>query len=168
MDIRILGENDAAKYWRLRLEALQTEPFAFGKSPEEHLATTVRATAARFRDRPPESFDFGAFEGDDLIGTATFFRETGLKERHKGHIYGVYVTATHRHKGVGHGLIAAVLEKAGEDASLEQVLLAVGAGQKFAHELYRGFGFEVFGIEPRALKVGADYIEEIHMILRLR
>ena len=167
MEIRPLRENDAAKYWNLRLESLQTEPFAFGKAAEEHLATAVEATAIRFRDMPAHSFNLGAFESGELIGIATFLRETGLKEKHKGRIYGVYVTPSHRGKRVGHALIDTVLKKAKADPSLEQILISVAAGQKAARHLYRKFGFEVFGTEPRALKIGLDYTDEDHMILIL-
>jgi ribosomal protein S18 acetylase RimI-like enzyme len=167
MEIRPLNENDAAKYWNLRLEALGTEPFAFGKAPEEYQAISVEAQAARFREMHPD-FTLGAFEGEELIGMATFVREKGRKERHKGRIYGVYITRSQRGKGVGYKLMHALLEKAKEDPSLEQVLLAVGARQESARQLYRKLGFESFGTEPRALKIGSEYIDEEHLILRFR
>jgi GNAT superfamily N-acetyltransferase len=168
MEIRMLGEKDASNYWALRLEGLQSEPFAFGKSAEEHQATPVEEFAKRFRDVIPGYFNLGAFEGDQLIGIATFMQAPGLKERHKGHIYGVYVTSSHRNKGVGYSLLSALLQKVREDSSVEQILLAVSAHQKDAARLYSKLGFEPFGTEPRSLKIGSDYIDEVHMVLRLR
>jgi ribosomal protein S18 acetylase RimI-like enzyme len=167
MGIRPLNENDAAKYWHLRLEALQAEPFGFGKAPEEHQAISVEATAARFRGMLPD-FTLGAFEREDLIRMATFIREKGRKERHKGRIYGVYVTSSQRDRGVGRKLLQALLDKAKEDPSLEQVLLAVGTRQESARQLYRKLGFEAFGTEPKALKIASEYIDEEHLILRWR
>jgi ribosomal protein S18 acetylase RimI-like enzyme len=167
MEIRPLDENNAARYREVRLKALQEEPLAFGKAPDEFEAISVEAMAARLREMAPD-FTLGAFEGADLIGTATFMREKGQRAKHKGRIYGVYVSASERGKGVGKKLIAALLKKAGEDPSLEQILLAVATGQEPACHLYRTFGFKTFGTEPRALKVGSEYVDEEHMILRLR
>jgi ribosomal protein S18 acetylase RimI-like enzyme len=167
MEVRALNESDAGGYWELRLEALASESSAFGMAVEEFRLTSVEEMGKRLREMPAESFYLGVFDGEKLVGIATFIRDTKIKEKHKGHIYGVYLASAYRGKGLGRDLISALLNRAKSQQGLEQILLAVATSREPAVRLYRSFGFQIYGTEPRALKIGSDYIDEHHMILRL-
>ena len=90
-----------------------------------------------------------------------------MKERHKGHIWGVYVTREARGKRAAHEMLRALLERAAKIRGIEQIMLSVATTQIAAVRLYRSFGFESYGCERRALKVGDRYVDEEHMVLYL-
>jgi RimJ/RimL family protein N-acetyltransferase len=167
MEIRFLTANDADAYWNIRLEALACEPEAFGSSPEEHRALPREEIARRLSFDPASNFVAGAFVGGRLVGTAGFFRNKGLKERHKGHIWGVYVTREARGKGAAREMLRMLVDRAAGIDGIEQIMLAVSTRQEAAVRLYRSLGFESFGCERRALKVGDRYVDEEHMVLFL-
>lgn len=168
MEIRALTPEDAAAYWKVRLTALESETSAFGMAPEEFRSSTVEEIAQRLRDLPEESFYLGAFDGGELVGIATFIRGTRVKERHKGNVYGVYMATSHRGQGTGGAMMRALVERAKTQPTLEQIMLAVATCQEAANRLYRSFGFELYGTEPRALKNNGEYIDEHLMVLRVR
>jgi ribosomal protein S18 acetylase RimI-like enzyme len=167
MEIRVLTANDTSAYWTIRLEALECDSEAFGSSPEEHRALTHDELAARISYDPANKFVVGVFSQKRLVGTAGFFRDKELKARHKGHIWGVYVTRDARGQGVGRKMLQAVLERATRIDGLEQILLSVGATRDAASRLYQSLGFESYGCERRALKIGDRYVDEENMILFL-
>ena len=163
MKFKKLTEDDAAAYWALRLEAVEREPRSFGVTPEEHRKISLDETKAFLAN----DFLIGAFDGNALVGSAWFKREPGIKERHKGHLRRVYVSASHRGRGVAKAMIGALIDEVKRDSSLKQLLLAVGVFNAGARKVYLGLGFVPFGVEPRALRAGDEYVDEEHMILFL-
>ncbi len=166
MEIRYLNADDASEWLRLRVEALKGDPEAFGASLEEYQSLSVEEVKRRLWSNS-DAFVVGAVEDAKLVGTAGFYRDQGPKSRHKGHVWGVYVTPAARGKKVGRILMERLLERARAVKGVEQVLISVTSTQTAAMKLYRSLGFQAFGREPRALKIGDRFIDEEHMLMRL-
>jgi ribosomal protein S18 acetylase RimI-like enzyme len=165
LELRPLGPTDAEVYRALRLEALERDPRAFGRSLEEYRKEPLENVRIRFES--PDATTLGAFVDGELVGMASLVRRSGLKERHKADIYGVYVTERARGRGFSRALLNGLLEKARGMPGLEQVMISVAVTQHAARTLYTSLGFVAYGLEPRALKVGSEYVDEEHMILML-
>ena len=165
MLVRKLTGDDLDVLWMMRLQALSDNPEAFGSTYEE----TVARGKEVFRQRlgsGDDVFYLGAFD-DSLIGIVGFYREEGIKNRHKGYVVSMYVLRERRGQGVGKALVQELIARARQIDGLEQLLLAVVTTNRTASLLYRSLGFEIYGTQPGALKVGESYWDEDLMILRL-
>jgi len=98
---------------------------------------------------------------------AGFHREQESKSRHKGRVWGVYVTEACRGCGVGRALMRSLIKQAKAQPGLEQIVLTVSTEQVAARRLYESLGFVPFGREPRALLVGGNYVDEDYYVLML-
>lgn len=169
IEFRILTADDASAWRNVRLEALENDPEAFSASIEAHHKLTDEEIRSRLAVDLTNRFVIGAFTaGGELIGTAGFVREPGLKERHKGRVWGVYLRAGYRGVGVGRQMMTLLLQHARRIEGLEQINISVAATQTAAKTLYRSLGCVLYGCEPRALKINGRYIDEEHMMLELR
>jgi ribosomal protein S18 acetylase RimI-like enzyme len=167
IEIRLLTYTDAEAWAKLRLEALKNDPEAFSSSVEEHAHLTMADIEKRVDCDPENRFVVGAFDNGRLVGMAGFYRETGPKMRHKGHVWGVYLAANMRGQGLGRRLMETLLACAMHIPGLEQILIAVASSQKAACSLYQALGFEPFAREVRALKVNGRYLDEDFLVLWL-
>jgi RimJ/RimL family protein N-acetyltransferase len=167
MEVRLLTSDDAEAFWHLRREALSNDPASFADSTEEHLETTVEAMRERLSKSDAAcNFVIGAFDDGKLIGTAGFFRRPNNKERHKGHIWGVYVGPEWRGKGIASALMKEIVRRARAIDGIEQITLVASANLP-AQRLYKALGFESYGVEPHSLKIGDQYIDDVLMVLWL-
>ncbi|WP_240948486.1 GNAT family N-acetyltransferase [Bacillus sp. RO1] len=164
--MRILSKEDAEPFQKLRLESLVKEPTSFASSYEEELHRSLNEIKNRIPENQ-DSFIYGLFDSEILVGITGFHREDKLKFKHKGFIWGVYVTEEFRGKGYSKQLLEHTLTKAKNIPGLKQIQLTVAATNTSAKKLYESYGFEVFGYEKSALYVDGFYLDEEHMVLQL-
>jgi ribosomal protein S18 acetylase RimI-like enzyme len=168
MLIRNITEEDLDALWNIRLRSLQDNPEAFGSTYEETFQRGKEGLRQRLLKPHAETFYVGAFAVESLVGIVGFFRESGTKGQHKGNIISMYVAPEQRGRGVGKALVAEAIAQARSIPGLEQLLLAVVTTNTAARRLYLSLGFEVYGLEPRAMKQGDRYWDEELMILPLQ
>ncbi len=167
--IRSLNENYACDFQTLRLRALKEHPDAFGSTYERESAYSLDFVAERLRlsAESRNNFTLGAFRQEELLGVVGFRRIDGEKEQHRGHIWGMYVRSEEQGKGIGKALLSKAIDLAESLPGLKQIELDVVTRNKQARNLYASLGFASCGIDPRALFVNGEYLDEERMVLIL-
>ncbi len=161
---RILGDEDFEQWNQVRTEALDAAPFAFGRSNKDELPTRAKLFANN-TDRD-DRFILGAFEEDELVGIAGFYRHEPIKTFHKGTVWSVFVKPKFQGQGLGRKLMESTLEEAWKMSGLESILIGVSSNNPPAINLYRNLGFQDYGREPNCLKHEGEYVDEILMVMR--
>jgi ribosomal protein S18 acetylase RimI-like enzyme len=164
MIVRQLLPDDASLFLPLRRRALEHEPHSFGASTEDDRAGSAEILELALTD--PDQAIFGAF-APGLIGVVGIYRDRLIKARHKAHIWGMYVSPEGRGKGTGRLLMEAALGWARAQPGVSQVHLVVSTRTPVARKLYQSLGFSTWGIEPRALCIAGELVDDEHMVCQL-
>ena len=115
-----------------------------------------------------------ATRGWQMVGAVTCERDSRAKVAHIGTIVGMMVRDDMQGQGIGRALLAATLEQARADGTLEQLILTVTASNAPAARLYEHAGFVRYGTLPRAIKLNTDqtaapvYLDKDLMVCSLR
>ena len=158
---RRLTPSDAAAFRDIRLEGLQRHPASFGASWDDEHVQALEWFRARIADHAV----FGGFPGDGaLAGIAGLLVPPGAKVRHKGILWGMYVTERARGTGLAAALLDCVLAHA--RGVVDEIKLEVAPDNIAAIRLYRAAGFDEYAREPRALCIDGVYHDSLFMTLR--
>lgn len=159
--IRELTEKDLDKFLKIRNDSLRLCPKSFGADPN----TTIDKEKTRLdlQSKNEENFILGYFDHDQIVGMLGFIRESGMKKKHKGFIWGVFVYPEYRGKGIGKELLQACLSKTALLKGLKKVMLTVSNISMEAISLYVSLGFQQYGIEKDAMRWEGEAIDEICM-----
>lgn len=161
--VRLLTPADAAAFRGIRLAGLAEEPRAFSADWGDE----IQCDLGWFADRLRTSEVFGIDDGDNgLCAVAGLAIRSNPKQRHKGHVWGVYVRPEARGRGLASALLAAVITAA--RGRVESLHLGVGTYNLAAIRVYGAAGFVGTAYEARALRIGDAFIDEIAMTLDLR
>jgi ribosomal protein S18 acetylase RimI-like enzyme len=156
--IRPLDASDAALYRELRLEALRLHPHAYGSTFEVEAVEPL----TYFERRLASTEVLLGSVGGDPMGIARFSIPTFVTERHKGMLTGMYVREAARATGLASALVDAVVERARGRVIL--IELSVVTTNDAARRLYKRHGFEIYGVDPCALKHSDRYFDEYLMV----
>jgi RimJ/RimL family protein N-acetyltransferase len=167
MRIAALSAADAPRYRALMLHAYASAADAFASTAEERAAQPESWWVARIADPMGLSQAFGAFDGEELVGTATIGFSATPKTRHKALLIGMFVREADRGRGVGKAVLRAALAAAAARSGVQVVTLTVTEGNVPAIALYEDCGFRVFGVEPMAIATTAGFKSRVHMWLPL-
>lgn len=164
--LRRLGPGDLEQAFALRLEALREEPDAFCVLHAEELARGPGHLAGVLESE--RRAIFAVEDGDELVGMVGVYLEERMRWRHRAGIWGMYLRASHRGRGLGAALLEAAVEFA-RAAGATQVHLSAESRQATAIALYTSRGFETWGVEPGAGidPVTGALMDEVHMLRRL-
>ncbi len=160
--IRRLTVDDLDLLREIRAEALQKYPQTFGSLEEDQGGDAMVAAYRHWLS----STILGAFECQTLVGTAGCYVSPDKRSQHRGHIYTVYVREASRGKGVGDRLIKELLALA--EARVDQVHLAVLLTATDAIKTYKRNGFEIYGLDPRVIRIGDVAYDQYLMMKRFR
>src|SRR5262245_52976111 len=125
MEIRRLAAPDVPAYRDLRLRALREHPEAFTSSYEEDALQPLAVAVQRLGS--PDFAAWGAFDGAAPTGIVGLERERRAKNRHKGVVVGMYVADEAAGRGVGRGLLEALVAYA-RASGIESLVLTVTEG----------------------------------------
>jgi len=154
VQIRKLTGPDAAIFHQCRSAGVAESAEAFLVTVQDLQQMPLTKIEAELNSA--DMHHLGAFIDDELVGFMRFARLERVARRHVAEVRSVYVKSGLRGKGVARQLLRQLIADA-RSAGLEALTLTVLATNKPARQLYQSLGFQLYGLEPNAIKRDQRY-----------
>lgn len=164
--IRPARVSDAEAYRVLRLEALRTEPTAFGSDLADEQQRPLEHWQRLIDPANPHKATIMAEVQGQLVGMLVIVAEQGRKVLHTAHIYSVYLQPAWRGQGIADALLSDGIAWA-RSTALRQIKLSVVANNTRALAFYLRHGFRVYGVDPQVLLVDDQFYDELLLVYQL-
>ena len=109
---------------------------------------------------------WGAFDDQVVVGAADLVGGSLAADQHRVGL-GMGVLKSHRRRGLGEGLLTAVIRWAQAQPSVDWLDLGVFADNHPARRLYEKLGFEVIGTTPDRFRMDGNCIDDLSMTLHV-
>lgn len=166
LTVRSLCAEDAEALNAFRY-ATYSETYFMARYPEE--GANLEAMRNRLADcgESPVNFEVGVFDGEEQVGGVGVAQvRPHIKYRHRA-VMGISVRKEYWDCGLGSYLMQLAIDQTRSNG-FEQLELGVYSDNARAIHLYEKFGFERYGIQPRAFKLkDGTYRDEIIMVKML-
>jgi ribosomal protein S18 acetylase RimI-like enzyme len=157
MNIIKLTGNNTSQFLELRETLLTQESDNFRTSARDNSSLGFDY----WKDRI-ERDHVAAVEVDGVLkALGGLSRVVGEKMDHKGLIWGMYVHPDLRGSGAADSIMYALIAAAQQH--LRQLILTLAADNASAQRFYQRHGFELYGLEPDAIRRGDDFVAEALM-----
>lgn len=167
-EIRRVQPADCRAWRALMLETFANDPTAFLSTRAERESLPFRWWEDRLTGVDGQaSIVMGAWNERDMVGVVGALPGDRVRTAHKASVFGMAVTRSCRGLSVGHLLMTRLLDTLLLETPVRVVQLTVTEGNEAAVRLYRSLGFETFGVEPMAMRVGSADLAKRHMWKRL-
>ena len=157
VEINKLDEIRWRDFRDLRLDALISDPTAFGSSYEEEAIMTEDEWKRRIKNV------LFAMINDKLVGMIVFIFNNKIKTKHVANLYGVYVKKEYRRQGIGMNLLESALKVIELNGNISKIRLSVNPEQRAAVKLYEKYGFETVGKLLREYNIDNKFYDELIM-----
>lgn len=159
MKIRKLTSEDYLLYKAIRLESLLKDPSAFGSTYEYD-----SVQADNYWQNTLNSYHiFGLFDDEKIVGCVGLEISTMERFKHNAKLWGMYVSEEYRGKGLAFKLIEELVNYA-KNMRIMQIHLSCMKVNEIAINFYNKLGFQLYGIMPKAVKIGGEYFDDCLMI----
>lgn len=159
LQIGIISPDKWQEYKNLRLNALQSDPIAFGSSYEEEKQIPDKHWQERleaYLRKDLYTMFFAQINGT-LIGMMGVEFGKQIKTKHIANIFGVYVKEEYRSRDVGTKLLEATLKELATRPEIVKVKTDVNTQQPTAISMFKHYNFHIVGILDKELKIGSVY-----------